>query len=124
MYLRGLALPLYSFALQGRREEGQREHFGIFAAVNASAIAESIVLTETGFRANDGNFDWGALSLYTAVFALAIGLLFRMGRQTGKNDGRARARFALGLVLLLGHLVIGVYCLSRPGHAGYDWFYF
>lgn len=124
MYLRGLALPLYSFTLQGRLEQGQREHFGIFAAVNAVAIAESIFLTETGFRANDGNFDWGALSLYTAVFALAIGLLFRMGRETDRGERRARLRLAISLVLLLGHLVIGVYCLSRPGHAGYDWFYF
>ena len=124
MYLRGLLLPLYSFLTQGRRETEQRERFGIFAAVNAVAIAEAIFLTETGFRANDGNFDWGCLSLYTAVFSLAIGLLFRMGQQTDKNDKRRRLRFFVGLALLLGHLVIGVYCLSRPGRAGYDWFYF
>ena len=124
MYLRGLLLPLYSFCTQGRREREKRERFGIFAAVNAVAIAEAIFLTETGFRANDGNFDWGCLSLYTAVFALSIGLLFRMGQQTQKGDARQRLRLIAGLVLLLGHLVIGVYCLSRPGRAGYDWFYF
>ena len=124
MYLRGLLLPLYSFCTQGRREREKRERFGIFAAVNAVAIAEAIFLTETGFRANDGNFDWGCLSLYTAVFALSIGLLFRMGQQTQKGDARQRLRLIVGLVLLLGHLVIGVYCLSRPGRAGYDWFYF
>ncbi len=124
MYLRGLALPVYSFALQGRREEGQREHLGIFAAINAAAIAEAIFLTETGFRANDGNMDWGALSLYTAVFSLAIGLLFRMGQETDIRDRKQRLRFLAGFVLLLGHLLIGVYCLSRPGRAGYDWFYF
>ena len=124
MYLRGLLLPLYSFFTQGRRETRQRERLGIFAAVNAVAIAEAIFLTETGFRANDGNFDWGCLSLYTAVFSLAIGLLFRMGQQPAKGDARQRLRLAVGLALLLGHLVIGVYCLSRPGRAGYDWFYF
>ena len=124
MYLRGLLLPLYSFCTQGRREREQRERFGFFAAVNAVAITEAIFLTETGFRANDGNFDWGCLSLYTAVFALSIGLLFRMGQQTQKGDARQRLRLIAGLVLLLGHLVIGVYCLSRPGRAGYDWFYF
>ena len=124
MYLRGLLLPLYCFALQGRREKDRREHFGIFAAVNAAAIAEAVFLAETGFRANDGNLDWGALSLYTAVFSLAIGLLFRMGQETDRNDPRSRLRLLAGYALLLGHLVIGVYCLSRPGHAGYDWFYF
>ncbi len=124
MYLRGLALPIYSFTLQGRREEGQREHFGIFAAVNAVAIAEAVFLTETGFRANDGNMDWGALSLYTAVFSLAIGLLLRMGQETDRGDRRQRLRLLVGIILLLGHLTVGVYCLRRPGHAGYDWFYF
>ena len=124
MYLRGLLLPLYSFFTRGRRETEQRERYGIFAAINAVAVAEAIFLTETGFRANDGNFDWGCLSLYTAVFSLSIGLLFRMGQQTDKEDRRQRLRFFIGLALLLGHLVIGVYCLSRPGHAGYDWFYF
>ena len=124
MYVRGLLLPLYSFALQGPRESGQRERYRIFAAVNAVAIAEAILLTETGYRANDGNMDWGALSLYLSVFSLAIGLLMRMGQQTDFRVRRQRVRFALGLILLLGHLLIGVYCLSRPGHAGYDWFYF
>ena len=47
-----------------------------------------------------------------------------MGQQTDKGDRRQRLRFFIGLALLLGHLIIGVYCLSRPGHAGYDWFYF
>ena len=124
MYLRGLLLPLYSFALQGRREEGQRERFGIFAAVNAVAIAEAVFLTETGFRANHGNFIWGCLSLYTAVFSLAIGLLFRMGQQTERGDARQYLRLLVGLALLMGHLVIGVYCLSRPGHTDYGWYFF
>ena len=86
-------------------------------------LAEALLLTETGFRGNDGNFDWGYISLYPAVFALAIGLLFRM-LPAAKTDRRARVRAAVGLVLLLGHLIVGVYCLSRPGNAGYDWFYF
>ena len=30
----------------------------------------------------------------------------------------------VGLVLLLGHLIVGVYCLHQPGNAGFDWFYF
>ena len=41
-----------------------------------------------------------------------------------RTDRRARVKAAVGLVLLLGHLIVGVYCLSRPGNAGYDWFYF
>lgn len=116
VYLRGLLLPLWSAALFGRRDVRCR----IFAAVNAVAIAEAVLLTETGFRANDGNMDWGALSLYPTVFALAIGrLLGALVRKEAKPWQRA-----VGGVLLLGHLLVGLYCLWRPGHAGYDWFYF
>ena len=123
MYFRGMLLPLWSFSLQGPREKTQREHLGIFAGVLAVAVAEALLLTETGFRANDGNFDWGSLSMYPALFALAIALLFRM-IPAEKKPKREWIPFLVGLALLLGHLVIGVYCLHRPGHAGYDWFYF
>jgi len=123
MYLRGMLLPLWSFSLQGTRERVQREHLGIFAFVLGVAILEALTLAETGFRANDGNFDWGALSLYPTLFSLAITLLWRM-RPAGREDRRGAARFAIGLALLLGHLVIGVYCLHQPGNAGYDWCWF
>ena len=35
-----------------------------------------------------------------------------------------RIKVVVGLVLLLGHLILGVYCLHQPGNAGFDWFYF
>ena len=122
MFLRGLLLPLWTGAIQGPREP-RRERLGILALVNAAAILEALLLTETGFRATDGNFDWGYISLYPAVFAVAIGLLFRM-LPRARASRRDRALAIVGLVLLLGHLIVGVYCLSVPGTAGYDWFYF
>jgi len=91
---------------------------------NAIAIFEACILTETGFRANDGNFEWGSLSLYPSLFALSIALLFRMIQQGGMKTRKERIKIIIGLVLLLGHLVVGVYCLHQPGNAGYDWFYF
>ena len=124
MYLRGLLLPLWSFSLQGRRETAQRAHLGIFAFVLGVAILEALLLTETGYRANDGNFDWGGLAMYPTLFALAIALLWRMLPEGEKPGRRAWQPFLVGAALLLGHLVVGVYCLHRPGHAGYDWFYF
>ena len=122
MFLRGLLLPLWTGILQGPKE-ARRERLGILAGINAVAMVEALLLTETGFRGNDGNFDWGYISLYPSVFALAIGLLMRM-LPAARTDRRARLCAIVGLVLLLGHLIIGVYCLSRPGSAGYDWFYF
>ena len=124
MYLRGLLLPLYTFGLQGRRETALRGRFGILWLTNLAAIAEALLLTETGFRENDGNFDWGALALYPVTMGLSIALLWRMFRAEDRRTSRGRLRLACGVVLLLGHLLTGLYCLARPGHAGYDWFYF
>ena len=123
MYLRGLLLPIFSLASQGRQEE-KKDHILLVVVCNAIAIVEACLLTETGFRANDGNFDWGALSLYPCLFALSIALLFRMIRTADRSNKRDLAKIIVGLVLLLGHLVVGVYCLHQPGNAGFDWFYF
>ena len=121
LYLRGLLLPVWSFALQGPREE-KRGQLSIVALTLLIAILEALLLTETGFRANDGNFEWGSLTLYPTVFGLAAALLWRMLARAETRAARARA--AVGAALLLGHLLVGAYCLWRPGHAGYEWFYF
>jgi len=124
MYLRGLILPLWSHFTQGIREERERGHLRILWGVLGVSILEALVLTETGFRANDGNFEWGSLSLYPTVFAVAITLLWRLLARSDWKKRPDRIRAAVGIVLLLGHLAVGAYCLYRPGHAGYDWFYF
>ena len=123
MYLRGLLLPLWSHFTQGVREN-ERGHLRIVWGVLGVAILEALTLTETGFRANDGNFEWGSLALYPTVFALAIALLMRLLQRTDRKKRPDAVKAAVGLVLLLGHLAVGLYCLWRPGHAGYDWFYF
>ena len=83
-----------------------------------------MLLTETGYRAVHGNYEWGSLSLYPSLFGLSIALLFRMIQGTDWRDRRSRAKTIVGLVLLLGHLIIGVYCLHRPGTVGYEWYWF
>ncbi len=123
MYLRGLLLPLWSHFTQGVRER-ERGHLRIVWGILGVAILEALTLTETGFRANDGNFEWGSLALYPTVFALAIALLIRFLQRADRKKRPDAVKAAVGLVLLLGHLAVGLYCLWRPGHAGYDWFYF
>ena len=124
MYFRGLLLPIWSFTLQGPKEAAQREHLRIFAALCGVAIAEAMFLTETGYRASHGNYDWGCLSLYPSLFGLAIALLFLMLKGTDWRRRPDRIKAIVGLVLLLGHLLVGVYCLHRPGTAGYEWYWF
>ena len=126
MYLRGLLLPVWTFTTQGRHEDRTlRGRLRILAGVLSVAIFEALALIETGFRANDGNFEWGSLALVPTVFGAAIALLLRMIGTADKKKRPELIRAAVGIVLLLGHLVIGVCCLSRPGRVGgYDWFYF
>ena len=124
MYLRGLLLPIYSLSQQTKHEPEQKQHILIMVACNIIGIIEACVLTETGYRANDGNFQWGSLSMYPALFAVAIALLFRMIQSGDMKKNSDRLKVIIGFVLLLGHLVVGVYCLHQPGNAGYDWFYF
>ena len=123
MYLRGLLLPLWSHFTQGIKEP-ERGHLCIVWGVLGVAVLEALVLTETGFRANDGNFEWGSLALYPTVFGLAAALLWRLVQRTDWKKRGEAAKAIVGIVLLLGHLAVGLYCLYRPGHAGYDWFYF
>ena len=123
MYLRGVLLPLCSQIMQGGKES-ERDHLRIVWGVLGVAVLEALALTETGFRANDGNFEWGSLALYPTVFGLAIALLERLVLRTDWKKRGEAAKAIVGIVLLLGHLAVGAYCLYRPGHAGYDWFYF
>ena len=117
MYLRSLFLPVYTLALQGWREK-ERRRIGLFLAVEAVALLEATVLVETGYRANHGNFDWGGLALYPAVFALSIGLLIRMLQEMKLRKPLDVFKCLVGLGLLLGHLMVGLYFLWFFGSGG------
>lgn len=109
MYLRSLLLPIYTLALQLRREK-RKEETGLFLLVLLVSILEAVLLTETGYRANDGNFDWGSLSMYTCIFGLGIGLLWRMIQESlAKKKAGGVLLCLIGLGLLLGHLMVGYY---------------
>lgn len=117
MYLRSLLLPVYALALQGWREK-ERRRIGLFLAVEAVALLEATVLVETGYRANHGNFDWGGLALYPAVFALSIGLLVRMLQEVKLRKPLDVFKCLVGLGLLMGHLMVGLYFLWFFGSGG------
>ena len=123
-YLRGLLLPLWGLSARGELDRTRRGRLQILDWVLAVSILEAMFLAETGFRANDGNFEWGSLALYPTVFAAAIALLLLLWQRPEK-DRPTRVRAILGTVLLLGHLLTGAWCLHVPGHVGgYHWFYF
>ena len=123
MYLRSLLLPVYSLALQAPKED-EAKHIWLIVICDAVAILEACILTETGFRANDGNFDWGSLALYPILFSVSIALLMRLVQDTDWKDRGSAWKAVLGIVLLLGHIAAGIYCLYRARYGGYYWFYF
>ena len=110
MYLRSLLLPIYTLSVQGTKEK-QRGKLSLLVLVDAVAILEARLLTETGYRAQHGNFLWGAIAVYPLIFAVSIGLLWRLLQETDRHSARGMLRCAVGVVLLLGHLVTGVYFL-------------
>lgn len=110
MYLRSLLLPVYTLVLQGWREK-ERRNLGLFFTVEAVSLLEATVLVETGYRANHGNFDWGGLALYPSVFALSIGLLLCMLCEMRLKKPLDVCKCLLGLGILLGHLLVGLYFL-------------
>lgn len=119
-YLRGLLLPLYTGIVRGPKGAA-RPHLAILWGVLGTAILEAVCLAETGYRAGDGNFEWGSLTLVPTVFAVSAALLLNL---VGEKTPASRRKALAGLILLLGHLAVGLYCLWRPDHAGYDWIWF
>lgn len=117
MYLRSLLLPVYTLALQTKKEES-RGGIHIIIAVELVALLEASFLVETGFRASHGNFDWGGLAMYPTVFAIAIGLLLRMMQDTDWKKRGDRARCIIGLILLAGHLAVGIFHIFYFGAGG------
>ena len=117
MYLRSLLLPVYTLAFQGWREK-ERRPIGLFLVVEAVSLLEATILVETGYRANHGNFAWGGLALYPSVFALAIGLLLRMMQEAKLQKPLDVFKCLVGMGLLLGHLMVGLYFLWFFGSGG------
>ena len=117
MYLRSLLLPFYTLALQTKKEES-RSRIRIIIAVEAVALLEANLLVETGFRASHGNFDWGGLAMYPTVFAVAIGLLLRMLQDADWEKREDRTRCVIGLILLAGHLAVGIFHIFYFGAGG------
>ena len=114
IYVRSLLLPLFTVPAQGRKEE-HRGHISLLVLTELIALLEASVLTETGYRANHGNFEWGGLAIYPSLFALSIGLLFRMIKTADLKKKGDIVKCAAGAVILLGHLAVGIYFLHIAG---------
>ncbi len=80
--------------------------------MDAAGLLEQLVLSETGFRAADGNMGWAmmgaALMLWAVMLPRFIGQ-FAAWRAAREKNGWRAARYAVGLTLVGWHLISGIY---------------
>ena len=123
MYLRSLLLPVYSLALQAPKED-EAKHIWLIVICDAVAILEACILTETGFRANDGNFDWGGLALYPILFSVSIALLMRLVQGTDWKNAAAHGKRCSASSCCWGTSRPAYTVSTVRANGGYYWFYF
>lgn len=126
-FLRGAFLPLWIIPIQLKRESKEKEHILLIVICNIIAIAQAVFMDETGGRAGAGNFYWGAYSLYTIFFALTIAMTFRIFHRLICNNEQEKhlgLQAIIALILLLGHLLAGAFCLVYPMFSPDSWYIF
>ena len=96
-----LAFPIYT--LWSARKQEKDTCFWLTLVFNAVAIAEFLILGESGRRAKDGNFGWGMMG---AALMMWVTALIRFLR-----DENVRRRW-LGWTLLGWHLISGLYYIG------------
>lgn len=114
--------PLFALAAFSDKETLKKPLFALALLLDAVAVLQMLILSETGYRAQDGNFGWAVMGAALMLWAVALPLFtFRasawIGRLRAAADGaphvvsrpRAEAaRMIIGGVLLLWHLGSGI----------------
>ncbi len=96
----GLAFPLYVF-WSSHWESLKKPQVATALIIYLTAYAETLLLHETGTRANDGNFGWGMPISAYILLAYCLCEFFRSYNKREKWDR------AMGIILLGAHYVTG-----------------
>lgn len=98
------AFPLAVFLIGGRRG-GARSTAGLAAACVVIAFLETLLLHETGDRADHGNFLWG---MYLASWLAWTAGAGEYALLVQEKDRRGRLALYIGTPLLIWHLICGI----------------
>ena len=128
-YARGILLPVVIFLFyftESKEIKSEQEHILLILGCSLIAIMQGAFLVETGSRSEHGNMEWGALSLYSSIFSISLVILIRKLAKTlfGSEKNANYIYISVSIILLIGHLVSGTYCLAQPGQTGYFWWGF
>jgi hypothetical protein len=118
--------PLFSLIVFCNRDTLKQPLFLLTLLLDAVAVVQMLVLSETGYRAQDGNFGWAVMGASLMLWAVALPLYwyrasawFRRVRSAAdgaphvvSHPRAERTKIILGAVLLLWHLASGIgYCV-------------
>jgi hypothetical protein len=114
--------PLFALAAFADKAAFKKPLFALALLLDAVAVLQMLILSETGYRAQDGNFGWAVMGAALMLWAVALPLYgyqalqwFRRVRKAANgaphvvNRPRAEAaKLIIGGVLLLWHLGSGI----------------
>jgi len=113
--------PLFVLVFFADRETLDKPLFRLTLLLDAVAVLQMLVLSETGYRAQDGNFGWAVMGAALMLWAVTLPLYgYRLSawlRRLTVKDGTPyiisrphteAARMVAGGVLLLWHLAAGI----------------
>ncbi|MDD3213431.1 MAG: hypothetical protein PHY64_07145 [Eubacteriales bacterium] len=117
------AFPLFVLFAFANRETLRKPLYQLTLVMDIVSIAEYLLLSETGYRASDGNFGWAMMGSALMLWAVTMPLFIhrvetwferrrasRSGKPYLEDHPRAEAaRIGIGAGLLLWHLAAGIY---------------
>ena len=85
--------PLYALVLFADRETLKKPLFTLVLLLDAVAVLQMLVLSETGYRAQDGNFGWAVMGAALMLWAVALPLYgYRLLHWAGPQAKGGRRR--------------------------------
>ena len=99
-----MGFPLYT--LWACRKQEKDTTFWLTLVFTIVAVVEFLILGENGRRASDGNFGWGMMG---ASLMFWVVCLIRFLHEDGALQKKPSLKFAVGWVLLVWHLLSGLY---------------
>jgi len=118
--------PLYVLIAFGNKDTLRQPLFLLTLLLDAAAVLEMLLLSETGYRAQDGNFGWAVMGAALMVWAVTLPLFWYRASAWLRRRRSAAAgaphvvshpraemtKIVLGAALLLWHLASGIgYCV-------------
>lgn len=106
--VQSLAFPLFILLTNIKTIAKDRKHSFVWV-MNTVALVEFLVISESGARSKDGNFDWGYNFTLMLVFISSVVILEKIKNEKTKN----LAYIVFAYILLALHIISGLIYFGR-----------